>query len=99
MATDNHENRHVLHSHLVGGFDACSCGSWVCGIDDLAVEGLSFVVGGGHLVHKDILYSGAIGDGVAIKYNCGWGGCVEGTDGVAVFPKGWVEGLDELGGS
>lgn len=60
MPTDNNENRHVLRSHQVGRFDASSCGSRVCGIDDLTIEGLGFVVGGRHLFHKDILYSGAM---------------------------------------
>lgn len=91
MSTDNNKNRHVLDSHLVGRFDASSGNSRVCAIDDLTVEGLDFVVCSRHLIHENILHSGAIGNWIAIEENCGWGGSVEGADGVAVFSKGGIE--------
>lgn len=98
MSADHKQHRHVLDSHLVGCFDAGSGDSRVCAVDDLAVKGLDFVVCGGHLVHKDVLHGSAICHGVAVEENCRRGGSIEGADGVAVLAKGWVEGLDELGG-
>jgi hypothetical protein len=52
----------------------------------LAVKGLHFVEGFGHLTLEDVLYSGAIGDRVAVEEDARGCGKVErGNGGAVVF--------------
>lgn len=98
VAANHHKNRHVLHSHLGGWLDACGRRGGVGAVDDLAIEGLGFVVGGGHLVDEDVLDGGTICNWVAVEQNRDWCRQVEGRDSVAILFEGRVEGIDKFGG-
>jgi hypothetical protein len=65
----------------------------------LAVKGLHFVEGFGLLVLEDVLYSGAIGDRVAVEEDARGCGEVERGNGAAVVFQRRVEAVDQLSGS
>lgn len=96
-STDKDEDRHVLHSHLRLRLQ---CAAWQNGrvrfIDDLTIIGLGMEVRMGHLVHKNILYYGAVGHRVAVEYDSLRVGIVVGRDRVAVVFQSWIERLNKF---
>ena len=99
ISTGHDKDGHVLDGHLGGWLEACGGRGRVGAVDDLAVKGLHFVEGFRHLVLEDVLYSGAIGDRVAVEEDARGCGEVERGDGAAVVFQRGVEAVDQLGGS
>lgn len=66
-AANNHEDRHVLDSCLVGKLQSGRRRSGVCLVDNLAVERLHLVVCRRHLVNEDLLDSVSIGNCVSVE--------------------------------
>lgn len=67
VSADNNQYRHILDRCLIRGFRSSRSGGGVCLVDDLAIEGLDFVVCRRHLADEDILNSVSIGDSVTVE--------------------------------
>lgn len=67
MSTHNNQKRHILDSRLLRGFYAGRRDGGIGLVDDLAIEGLDFVLRRRHLVDKDLLHGVSVGDDVSVE--------------------------------
>lgn len=77
VSAGNNQYRHILDRCLIRGFRSSRSGGGVCLVDDLAIEGLDFIVCRRHLIDENILNGVSIGNNVTVEENRRGGLAVE----------------------
>lgn len=77
IAANDNQDRHVLDSRFGGELHSSRGRCRIRLVDNLAIDRLHFVMRRGHLVDKNLLDGGSIGDSVSVKKDHGRGLAVE----------------------